>query len=770
MAGRKLSFSIRTKLLLAFIGLAAVPMGVLGWYGIHWMTEALTQRALSQLSFEVASDAIRIEDFLANVQRDVLYLARSSATRNLADLVGKPAGKEEYERRRTELGEELLQFLRGKQDYYEVSFVDEDGHEQVRLIDEQYNGPVIIPKDQLQGESKHYDFREAARLAPGEIYVSPMDFDVAGHVESPPQPVVGYATPVVDRVGEKRGIIMIRVFATHLVRMVDDRPASKGESFLLNPSGDYLYSAKLGERGGFHDPSRPVHVSLYYRPEIVDELLSRAPAAVLQPGGGIVAHATVPLLEANPERYWILGTSIPGDVVLQPIERTGYLFFIILSGVIIGAAAIAVPAARQLHHRLLALRDGARMISEGNFDHRIELETHDEIQDLGNQFNLMAEQVGEAMREKEQWNEELQQEVARRTQELRSSEERLRIENRKLDDIVTSIGAEIFLVDQSRHVLWANKRHIENYHGALNVLGRSCVDKCKAGGRSCPALQTFESGKMQSVVREQRQEGKDKFYQVITTPVAEPSGGVGQVLELWLDITESVERETAIRQQSAENEKLAALVQLSAGVIHEVANPLAAIRTTIDVMEKELPAASQRFELVRKKIDDLGRFLRTFSLYARPGKPELHPSDLLLILRSVVQLLEHEATRRGITIGMRYDEHAPHVPANPLQLQQVFLNLLLNAFDAMPEGGQVWISEEGHPDGTVTVSFSDTGSGIPPAQLARIFEPFFTTKASGTGLGLAIVQQIVKAHGAELKVNSSLISGTTFTIRFPAAA
>jgi signal transduction histidine kinase len=277
---------------------------------------------------------------------------------------------------------------------------------------------------------------------------------------------------------------------------------------------------------------------------------------------------------------------------------------------------------------------------------------------------------------------------------------------------------------------------------------------------------------MQSVVREQKQEqGSGRFYQVITTPVADPSGGVFQVLESWMDITESVEQETAIRQQAAENEKLAALVQLSAGVIHEVANPLAAIRTTIDVMEKELPAgSSQRFEAVRNKIDDLGRFLRTFSLYARPGKPHLHPSNIQTILRSVVQLLEDEARRRQVEVVERYDENMGLVQASPLQLQQVFINLLINAFDAMPEGGRVTIFAEGQTDGILAVSVADTGIGIPPAQLGRIFEPFFSTKPSGTGLGLAIVQQIVKAHGAELKVSSNPGSGTAFTIRFPAAA
>ena len=143
-------------------------------------------------------------------------------------------------------------------------------------------------------------------------------------------------------------------------------------------------------------------------------------------------------------------------------------------------------------------------------------------------------------------------------------------------------------------------------------------------------------------------------------------------------------------------------------------------------------------------------------MYARPGKPELQPSDIQPIVRSVVQLPEPEANRRRLVIKERYSKNAPPVQANPLQLQQVFLNLLLNAFDAMPEGGEVSISADEAISGTLVVSIADTGVGIPPEKTARIFEPFFTTKPSGTGLGLAIVQQIVKAHEAELGVAARL--------------
>jgi hypothetical protein len=215
---RILSHSIRAKFLLAFVGLAAVPMGVLGWYGIHRLTDALTERALAQLSFEVASNAIRIEDFLANVQRDVLYLARSSSVRNFTDTINTLGRSEEYDRRKKELTEELLQFLAGRQEYYEVSYVDEQGREHVRLVDEPSSGPIIVPEEQLQDGGADYDFQLATQLSPGEIYVSPMDFDVKyGLVESALQPVVGYATRVESRAGEKRGILLIKVFAMHLV-------------------------------------------------------------------------------------------------------------------------------------------------------------------------------------------------------------------------------------------------------------------------------------------------------------------------------------------------------------------------------------------------------------------------------------------------------------------------------------------------------------------------------------------------------------------------
>lgn len=760
--------SIKAKLRIAFVGLAAVPLAVLGGYGIRSLTQALTERALIQVRSDVVSKAATIEHFLTDVQRDVLYLAKSTAVQDFAALVGNSSSPRDYDSATRRLSEQFLYFSQGRRAYYQVRYLDEKGRERVRLNYDSER-PVLVPEERLQDKSDRYYFQEAIRLQAGEIYVSPMDLNVEfGSIETPAQPVVRYATSVQDQQGRTKGVLIINIFATHLFALMSDGKPN-GHSFLLNSDGDYLYSTERSDWNRFLDTGRE-HISQHYVSGIVSRLLSPESGTILESRGGVLAHAPVRLLNPGPERFWILATSIPRDTVLGPIERMRVLFLVMLSAVILIAAAVSAFAADQFQRPVLALRDGATVISKGNFDHRIRIETNDEIEDLGNQFNLMAEQLGEAARKMERWNEELHEEVVQRTQELRDSQERLRIENRKLDDIITAIGAELCLVDRSLKVVWANKICFQYHGGPDRVLGQSCYQACRDRGAPCEpclALETFQDSKIRQLVREVRQGDQEQFYQTVSTPVVDESGKVIQVLELRLDITDSVRQERAARKQAAENEKLEALVQLSAGVIHEVANPLTAIRTTIDVMEQEPPADRwQYLDVVRKNIDRLSTFLHTFSLYAKPKKPELYPLDIGSVLQPVVELLHDEATKRRVLIVERHDADLPEVLGNSPQLQQVFLNLILNALDAMPKGGQIILSAQNQPSGTLTVAVEDTGVGIPSGQLEHVFEPFFSTKPSGTGLGLAIVLQILKGHEAELTVDSRQGSGTKFTVHF----
>lgn len=217
-------------------------------------------------------------------------------------------------------------------------------------------------------------------------------------------------------------------------------------------------------------------------------------------------------------------------------------------------------------------------------------------------------------------------------------------------------------------------------------------------------------------------------------------------------------------------EKMANLGELSAGIAHEIGNPLAAIKTVIQAMEEEATPEEQKvyFQRIVSEIDRLNQFLGNFHSFVAPSEKKFVWCDLKKIAQDVILLVGKEASHHSIWIQEEFLE-APHVMGDPQQLRQVLLNLFVNAFHAMPERGKITLilSHCELDESKIRLSVCDTGTGIPPENISRIFDPFFTTRPDGSGLGLAIVYKIVKDHGGDISVKSEVGQGTTFAILLP---
>ena len=227
-------------------------------------------------------------------------------------------------------------------------------------------------------------------------------------------------------------------------------------------------------------------------------------------------------------------------------------------------------------------------------------------------------------------------------------------------------------------------------------------------------------------------------------------------------------------------ERLAALGELSASLAHEIKNPLAGIAGAIGVMAEELPASDPRREIMLEILDQVQRLNKTVQdllSFARPAQPTLMPCDVHQVLDRVLLLLAEDPSTKAIRITRVYKPGVPRVIADAKQLGQVFLNLLLNAVQAMPKGGQITLATHllgANGDGgmlpadaAVEVCVTDNGPGIPPGQLSEVFTAFFTTKPRGTGLGLAICRRIIEDHAGTIQVESTVGVGTTFRIQLP---
>ncbi|MFL6415037.1 MAG: sensor histidine kinase [Bryobacteraceae bacterium] len=216
--------------------------------------------------------------------------------------------------------------------------------------------------------------------------------------------------------------------------------------------------------------------------------------------------------------------------------------------------------------------------------------------------------------------------------------------------------------------------------------------------------------------------------------------------------------------------RMTALGHLSAGLAHEIRNPLASIEGAAYVAQTEPdPArASEFLDIIRKETARLNGLVTQFIEFARPRAPEMISTDPAALVDSVLNLVRQVAGQANVRLRRTFHEIIQPVRCDPEQMKQVLLNLVLNAIQAMPGGGEVVVSAEIRED-MLLLRVSDTGPGIPTDRVDEVFDPFFTTKQNGTGLGLPIAYQIVEQHGGELAIDFNSPEGCSFVIRLPLA-
>ena len=228
------------------------------------------------------------------------------------------------------------------------------------------------------------------------------------------------------------------------------------------------------------------------------------------------------------------------------------------------------------------------------------------------------------------------------------------------------------------------------------------------------------------------------------------------------------------RQQIMRSERLATLGQLSAGVAHEINNPLTGVLTYVRLIKKRLDKRGDEdgdfrryLDKVEKETERCSTIVKNLLDFARQSAPNLKSVDINLIINESLDLLEHKIRLQNVEVEKRFG-FVPRITADFAQLQQVFMNLIINAVEAMDKGGKLIITTKALDEPKmVEIEFSDTGTGIPKDNLTQIFDPFFTTKTKGTGLGLSVVFGIISRHKGEIDVKSDVDKGTILTIRLP---
>lgn len=249
----------------------------------------------------------------------------------------------------------------------------------------------------------------------------------------------------------------------------------------------------------------------------------------------------------------------------------------------------------------------------------------------------------------------------------------------------------------------------------------------------------------------------------------EMSGELGQVARAVNRMAVSLTEKERLEDQLRQSEHLIALGRLATGVAHELRNPIGIIKTLVELMKQEYAQVSGIEEFTRaidEQVDRQDMEIQELLDFGRPNKVSIKECSVNDLIMGVLSFSAAMLRKQKVKVVLQLDNKLSQILADTEKLKKVFVNIIVNAAEAMPSGGQLEITTK-ETDNMVVISFSDTGEGIPAEEKSRLFDPFYTTKKTGTGLGLSISYQSIKLHGGTIEVNSNLDQGSTFIINLP---
>ncbi|HOJ59101.1 MAG TPA: ATP-binding protein [bacterium] len=447
-------------------------------------------------------------------------------------------------------------------------------------------------------------------------------------------------------------------------------------------------------------------------------------------------------------------------VLALPITSIiGTIGYSLLAGHIVTLVVIVLTAvlfARSISQPVRELATAAERMAEGDFGARVIETGSEELRILSTSFNQMAVRIQNQLAQ-----------LRQKTAELEVSNREVRQTQRFLENILANIRTGVLSVERNGRISHVNQACVN----ILRITGWEGKD-LREVVRS-PALANLIHYSLEQAHPVQENEilyeladGTLIPLQISTAPVLEN----GQLTELVVtvhDLSAIRQLEERVRRQ----DRLAALGHMAAGVAHEIRNPLGIIRGSAELLKKRFahqPEEAGLSDFILEEVARLSRVVNDFLLFARPPAPHLDEVRAEELFTEIADYFEKQPAREKYPLVM---EPADGVPALAMDLKlgrQIFLNLFLNAQEAMPEGGTITVRARAYSPREVAVEVIDEGMGIPPDRIDKIFDPFFTMKENGTGLGLSLVYQLMSSHGGRVEVESTPGQGSVFRLIFPA--
>jgi signal transduction histidine kinase len=524
-------------------------------------------------------------------------------------------------------------------------------------------------------------------------------------------------TPIMDKSAQQGTLIVdISIESINRKFLLKQHSGEKGYAWMMDQSGILLYHPTKPKMVGndLHKADfscLECHESFEVEKKILDTGATGVHSYIAPYGEDkIIAFSKITL---SPDDFWIALVSIPYSEVTASITKSMKLHSFLVIAIFLATTTGAL---------FILVINKRRIKAEESVKHKAELQ---------------------------RYADELEKAVEKRTLELISEKD-------KLDTIVSSMDSGIFLADRDKNIIWANKA-LKDWIGADKIKELD-LDSIYGGTE---LSSTVEDSMIQEVFHHTL--GKRKgYFHITSSPLVGPDGNM-QLLGLIHDVTEIKEFE----EQMAHSEKLSSLGRLTAGIAHEIGNPLTSVFSFLQILrEMEKDAfKKESLDTILFHINRIADTVRQLLGLSKLPPTELKEVQVNGIIESSIGLLQYDKRADKITVSKELPP-LPVIFTDGNSLSQVFVNLLLNAVDAMPDGGILSIRSS-NTYGNIVTEIEDTGIGIAAENLQRVFDPFFTTKETGTGLGLSVSYGIMKKLGGNISVKSTLGKGSVFTLTIP---